>query len=379
MIYVLISYICYPLLFLITLLRRKKSISKILVIQTAKIGDLICSTPVFREIKKNYPGVRLTALVNPITKELLDYNPNVDEIITVRNEDYRGLSGKIRLSRLVRQGRYDAILCLNPNVLFALAGLWGLVPLRLSIMPNISGPTFKSASVFFTFMEDHRADRLITETYLRMTRGLGIESDDITKDVYQSPDAEIAADNVLSAHDAPRIGIAVSSGNKLKELGADKITHLVNALLDVFSFDIVLIGSIQDKGTAEKVVIGSMNRERIVNATGKMSLVQLPALLKRLDLFIGVDTGITYMADALSVPIIHLAGPVDTAELRPAGNNVRVLQYNLPCVPCTQVFNTPYECRRNDRMCIQSIDTGDVITAAKELLVHERNIYSSTG
>ena len=41
-----------PLIYLLITLRKKKTISRILIIQTAKIGDLICSTPVFREIKR---------------------------------------------------------------------------------------------------------------------------------------------------------------------------------------------------------------------------------------------------------------------------------------------------------------------------------------
>ena len=42
-----------PLIYLLIAIRKKKAISRILIIQTAKIGDLICSTPVFREVKRN--------------------------------------------------------------------------------------------------------------------------------------------------------------------------------------------------------------------------------------------------------------------------------------------------------------------------------------
>ena len=42
-----------PLIYLLIAIRKKKAISRILITQTAKIGDLICSTPVFREVKRN--------------------------------------------------------------------------------------------------------------------------------------------------------------------------------------------------------------------------------------------------------------------------------------------------------------------------------------
>ena len=137
-----------PFIYLLIAVRKKKTISRILIIQTAKIGDLICSTPVFREARKKYPDAHITVIANPVTRELLEYNSNVDEIITVKQAGYKGLSGKLRLSNLIRRGKYDAGICLNPNIPFAIALLWGLVPIRLSVMPDFSGLTYKLASVF---------------------------------------------------------------------------------------------------------------------------------------------------------------------------------------------------------------------------------------
>ena len=96
MIYVLLTYIFYPFLNLLTFLKKKNSLStpllkegggssgkfkRVLVIQTAKIGDMICSAPIFREIKKKYPHLHLTVMQSPVTAELLKYNPYVDEVI----------------------------------------------------------------------------------------------------------------------------------------------------------------------------------------------------------------------------------------------------------------------------------------------------------
>jgi ADP-heptose:LPS heptosyltransferase len=368
MIYVLLTYLFSPLLYLLIILRKKDAIERILVIQTAKIGDLVCSTPVFREVKKKYPNARLTALVSSVTKELLEYNPYVDEILTFNTADYKGLAGKVKLSQLVCRGRYDVLICLNPNIPFALAGLWGLVPQRISIMPNFSGFTFRFASALFTCLECHASGILISKTSVRALHCLGIESGDITKEVYKSPDAAAAVDRLVGQLEVPVIGFAVSSGNRLKELGADKIVEIVNALAKTLDVSVVLIGSHQDKEVARRVMQGVIKKERAIDTTGALNLRQLPALLEKLALYIGVDTGITYMADAVSVPILHLAGPIDTSEQRPVGKRVKVLQYHLPCVPCTYVFKVAHTCRKGDRACIARITTADVVNAAKELI-----------
>lgn len=358
----------WPLIFLLAAIRKKKTISKILVIQTAKIGDLICSTPVFREVKKKYPYAQLTVMVSPITKELLDCNPHVDKVMPIKSSDYKGLSGKIRLSNSIRKGHYDAAICLNPNVPFALALFWGLVPIRLSVMPNFTGLTFKLASVFYTYLEKHVSGRLVVETYLKMLRAIGIESNNISKEVYKSTDADQKAQEVLGGINNPLIGIAVSSGNKLKELGTEKIVSLVDMLLDEMDLYIVLIGSDQDKSVARIISEMVIKKDKVIDAAGKLRLKELPALIERLSLFIGVDTGITYMADALSIPLVNIAGPADMEDQRPTGDKVVIIQKQLPCVPCSHAFKAPYDCKNGSRACIISVPVDDVVGAAQKLI-----------
>ena len=373
MIYVILTYLLSPLIYLLITLRKKKTISRILIIQTAKIGDLICSTPVFREIKKNYPEAYIAVMANSATRELLEYNPNIDEIITVKNTDYKGLSGKLRLSDLIRRGKYDAGICLNPNIPFAIALFWGLVPIRLSIMPDFSGLTFKLASVFFTYFEKHVRGKMVIETYMQMLKAIGISSNDISKEVYKSKDADAKAEQIIGKIDKPLIGIAVSSGNKLKELGADKIASIINMILDDMDVYIVLIGSEQETKAADTVLQAVGKRERVITAVGKLHLRELPALLERLSFFIGVDTGITYMADALSIPLINIAGPSDMKDQRPTGKKAVIIQKtDLSCVPCSHTFKSPYYCKINTRECIEFIKAEDILKISKAFLLSQK-------
>ena len=65
--------------------RGKRGIEHVLVIQTAKIGDMVCSTPIYREIKKKYPGIRLTLLLHPGSLESVKDNANIDKIVTEKD------------------------------------------------------------------------------------------------------------------------------------------------------------------------------------------------------------------------------------------------------------------------------------------------------
>lgn len=368
MIYVLLSYLLLPILYFLILIRKKRDIKKILVIQTAKIGDFICSTHLFREIKKMYPHSRLSVMVNYFVRELAELNPYIDEVIPITPKEYKGFRGKLRLVKIIRKGSYDVGITLNPNVPFAVALFWGLVPIRLSVMPNFSGFTFRLASKLFTYLEPHKNTQLIVETYLKMLKAIGIESKNLTKEVYKIKNANIKVEKILSELNKPLVGIAIGSGNKLKELETKTLIKLINKILEESNYYVVLIGAYQDQSKSEEILRAIYTKDRVINAVGKFSLGELPALLEKLDLFIGVDTGITYMADALNIPIIHLAGPVDISEQRPIGKNVISIQYKLSCVPCSFVFKTANTCKIGTRECIKNIKIEDIWYAVQKLI-----------
>jgi len=368
MIYIVLSYLFSPLIYLFVAINKDKEIKKILIIQTAKIGDMICSTPVFREVKKKYPHAHLSAMIDPVTKELLEYNPHVDEIITIKNNDYKGFSGKMYLSHLIRRGKYDIAICLNPSIPYAVALFWGLVPVRLSVKPDFTGSTFKLASALFTRLEKHVRGELTAETYMKMLRPIGIMTTNISKEVYRAKGSDEKVLKSIGAIEKPMIGIAVSSGNKMKELSAEKIAALTSKMLECKDICVVLIGSAQDMNLADIISEKVEKKESIINMAGRLSLAELPALIERLSLFIGVDSGITYMADALSIPLINIAGPADMQDQRPTGENAVIIQKKLDCVPCSHAFKSPYHCRLNTRECITSVSVEEIYFAVEKIM-----------
>jgi len=380
-IYIILTYLILPLIYIVLFFKRNEA-KRILVIQTAKIGDLICSTPVFRAVKKRYPHAHLAAMVNPAARGLLEYNPYVNEVIEIERGFYRGLAGKIRLARLLHKGGYDIAISLNPNLPFMLAMFWALIPVRISLMPVITGITYRLASVFSTYLERHIRGRLVAETYMEMLKAIGIDSKDIAKDVFKSPDADerVVGETLVVSHwegtspsptkqNSKLVGLAVTSGNRLKEWGAKNIAALADKLIAEKNSSVVLIGSEKDKDVADEILKSILYKDSIIDAVGKFSLQELPALIERLSLFIGVDTGVIYMADALNIPVIDIAGPSDMEDQRPTGKRVTIIQKkDIECVPCSHTFSAPYECRYGHRDCIVSVSIDEVFDSAKRLL-----------
>ena len=81
----------------------------ILVVSVNWLGDAVFSTPVFRALKVNYPGARITCLCVPRVADVLAMCPDIDEIM-VFDERGRDQSFFSKVSVIIRifQKRFDA-------------------------------------------------------------------------------------------------------------------------------------------------------------------------------------------------------------------------------------------------------------------------------
>jgi ADP-heptose:LPS heptosyltransferase len=101
---------------------------KILVIQTAFLGDVILSTPFFRALTQAFPDAQVDALTVPQTKIVFRDSPAVRRVWTLdKSSVFRKTAGLFRLVRALRAERYDTAFSLQlhatSSFLMAAAGI----------------------------------------------------------------------------------------------------------------------------------------------------------------------------------------------------------------------------------------------------------------
>lgn len=82
-------------------------ISNVLVVRPDRLGDVVLSTPVYESLKRSFPHLKITAMVNPIQAGILEDNPHLHKIILMRRR---------RFWRAIRQSRkekFDLAITLN--------------------------------------------------------------------------------------------------------------------------------------------------------------------------------------------------------------------------------------------------------------------------
>lgn len=339
---------------------------KILVIYTAKIGDLVCATPIFREIKKRFPAAHLTALVISQTKDILKNNPHIDE--TMLMNDYFGLGGKLRLLGRLKKERYDWAFNLLPGLFNNIVAFWSLIPHRVATTHKYSGELTGLAALFNNHRLEYKNRTSITQHYLNLLRFIGINEVSDEKEIFIRAEEETKASdflrqNNLDANDL-LIGISTVPGNKFKQWGQKNYASLADQLIKKLNAKIIFTGA---PDVSDQIAnVQKLMQNNSINSSGYFKLNELPAFLKKLKLFISVDSGPVYIADAVGTPVIDIGGFYDVREQAPSGNKARVLQ-KLPVfcpflAPITRTHKEEY------LKYLEKITPAEVLEVATDLI-----------
>ena len=345
-------------------------LKKILIIQNAKLGDMVCTTPMFRAVKEKYPRSKLFVMGNALNRELLKGNPDINGYIVCENnfgfEDFR---------RSIRGEKFD-FACVTAPGFAALAALY------LAEVPLISAPVIRNGfSPYetkpykilrnFVITKPHYMGSYAPREYLRLLEPIGIFTEDTKKYLYYSQEAEkTILDFFAKNHIAPEkdfiVGITPSAGNKIKEWGRNKFSKLADYIFDKYRAEIIIIGGPNDIEVDEMISFVSKDT-KFINTRGLFSVEELKALISKLNLFISVDTGPIYIAEAFDVPTIDIIGPIDGNEQPPIGKLHKIVVAERQ-KPELYVMNARIYNEKEARRQIEAISVEMVINKFKELI-----------
>ena len=363
----------YCLIFL-----RKKNIKKperILIIPPVKIGDLVCSTPIFREIKKAFPesylGVLLLADSNRriTSSDLLKNNPYINKIILTKKRGTK-IIGILGLIKEIYQQKYDWSFTLSTGVIEKIIPFWSAISHRAIIVSKYATRTSKILNFIGNYKSEIKLHTLALRHRLNLLKFINIKKFNEKKEIFVNKNEEKKVIQFLTKQDVNSndflIGIAVTAGNKLKEWPQKKFAQLADKLITELQAKIIFIGGPNDKEVISSVQ--SKMEYKSIDSSQYLNLIELAGLLKHLKLFISVDTGPIYMANAMETPVIDIAGPIDIYEQPPLGDKCEIVQKDLSCVPCSFVIKTARTCRHGHRKCVEDIKVDDVFKAVVKLI-----------
>lgn len=288
---------------------------RILIVKLSAIGDCLHATPALEALRTTYPSHHIGWAVHLHCAPVVTGNPFVSQIHRYDRKQFWKSLGI--LTKSIRKARYDTVL--DQQGLFKS----GLVT-RLSGAKRRFGPqeAREQAGVFYTDkLPDQRGNHIV-DCYLNRAAAIGARWEQTPRMYFPTDHRDAAYAQMLwdecdIDEGQPVVVLNPSAGKPFKQWAPERFARLAEALVQEHGAKCLITGSRGDRPLADGILHALHDKGIVHDMIGRTSLSQLAALFRRVDLFVGGDTGPMHMAQAMGCPVLALFGPTNPQVLGP--------------------------------------------------------------
>ena len=341
---------------------------RILLLRIERIGDLLMTLPAIHDVRALVPEAEIDLVVGGWNQSLAKALPAVTTVETLDAEWLSREGAGLAMPQLLRAAwrwrarRYDLAINFEPDVrsnlmLAATGAAW-----TAGFGSGGGGPLLDVALDYDP--KAHTTDnarRLVADVFQRTVPAS-------PRRLIEIPEASACdAARRLEGRGRPLVGIHASGGREIKQWAPERFAVTARQLIERRGATIVLTGARTDLPLVTRLKEG-LPLDHVVDASGDIDLLELAAVLQRLDLFVTGDTGPMHLAAAMHTPIVAVFGPSDPTRYAPRGPLDRIVRIDLPCSPCNRIRLPPERCRGHIPDCLALVSADDVADAATAVL-----------
>ncbi|MDJ0868130.1 MAG: glycosyltransferase family 9 protein [Myxococcota bacterium] len=341
-----------------------------LVLRLGAVGDVVRTLPAVSALRAAYPEARLTWLVEPASRSVVEGQPWVDEVMVFPRGELRGLLVRGRLLAAARAlGRFRGELRarrFDLSVDFHSILKSGLLSWSSGAPQRVAYARQDGREAAWLFA-NRRARMAVPHASrfarnLALVRFLGVSHEPAPAPLRLDARAERRMGAALAGRPAPvAIHPGTSDATPHKRWTVAGYARLARHLAKSEGLEsIVTHGpALSERRLAEAIVAVSDGAARLAPET--RSLAELAALFARARLYVGGDTGPTHIASLVGTPVVQILGPTDPVENRPYPDTPsRTVRVEVACNPCRRGCAAA--------TCMRGVSPDAVEAAARELL-----------
>ncbi|MFW3372766.1 lipopolysaccharide heptosyltransferase I [Aliarcobacter butzleri] len=329
---------------------------RIAIIKLSAMGDIIHAMVALQYIKKQYPNLKIDWFVESAFTGVLENNPDINEIIKLDlksiKKDKKEIINQIKLIKKYKTNSYDLVIDAQGLIKSAIVSFF-LGKNRVGFSKNSTRE--KLASFFYTKKVDIAYDKNAIERNVKvLSQALNFEitkNDILNKKPFLFYKNENEVIYEYLSKDKKNVLFVIGASWPSKMYSKEKFAKIINNLDENC---LITWGNEAEKDIAD--FIANISKAKVLP---KLDLNSLKAIMSKVDLVIGNDTGPTHMAWALNIPSITLFGNT------PGYRNTYITNTNK-IIESKSIVN-PFKLDRND-FSIKEIDENEIINTAKRLL-----------
>jgi heptosyltransferase-2 len=299
------------------------NLERILVIQTAFLGDVILASPVWENLHAAYPHAQIDVVVKKGNESLLAAHPFLHQVFVFdKKQKFKNLLG---LAKTLREQHYDLIINLQR---FASSGILTL----LAKGKESRGFEKNPLSLFFSKRFKHE----MQPNWHEVDRNLKLISDLVPIPIRrpQLYPSQEDLNSIQVYQDVPYYCLAPTSVWFTKQAPQEIWLALINKLSQTKD-QIFLLGAPSDRTYLDEIV-QTTRSPQVINLAGKLTLLQSAALMAGAQHNYVNDSGPLHLASASNAPVsAFFCSTVPEFGFGPLSENANIIEVkNLDCRPC---------------------------------------------
>lgn len=339
-------------------------LKRILVVQTAFIGDVILTLPLLQVLKRYLPAAELHFLTIPVSRNVVETSPVLTRLwLYDKHGRDRGVRNLFHLAAQLREVRFDAAVVPHRSLRSALLVRLAGISLRI-------GFDRSAGSLLFNRLVKYRSGIHEIERNLSLLAPLGIspQGKELPEIVADESD-ERRVNEWLARHNLPAhrelVCLAPGSVWATKRWPAPYWGRLADLIAAAGKMPL-FIGSEKDRFLLPQ--IRKHSKAPWLEAMGEFTLRQSTVLIRRCRLLISNDSAPTHLGVAARTPVLTIFGPtVPAFGFYPYGECDRVAEIKgLECRPCS--IHGGRKCPRGHFKCMLELVPEAVYQIAEEML-----------
>ncbi len=312
----------------------------ILVVTLSNFGDVIMTTPVIMALVQKYPEARITTVVGPRARSVLQRSPDIHKIVIFDKK--ASLWQKLKFIAELRKVKYDRV-----------------VDLRNTAIPFLVSCK-KRTPLFRKFTKVNMRER-----HLEMLAT--VESDIPAPSLFHffNKADEMFAMRALEVAGIPEkngwILVAAGAASERKRWPVRYFKEVIQALHEKTGKKILMIGTLNERPVADSILAELPGTVGVL--CGDLVLPETASLIANASLVVANDSAIMHLGFELGTPTVGIFGPTDHEKYGHEGPKFRVAREEARTCSCGSD-----KLPRAERSCFHGLKPEKVVKLSLELL-----------
>ena len=339
-------------------------IKKILIIQFRPIGDVLLCTPMISLLRKHYLQAHIAFMVEPLAGQILENNPDLDEIIYYRHKK-NDIPGSLRFFRETGRKKWDLVI----DAFGTPGTAWATLFSKASIKVGYDVRVRKYAYTHRVSTQQPERYSALKKLALLKEIGIDDETHELTLCLSEA-ELEYADEYFKSEQiDTSRLTVCLAPASKRESRAwlPKRWIEFGNLLMEICKANIILLWGPGEDQLKQIIAESMINKPYIIPKT---NLREMAAIINKSHCVVSNSSGPGHMAVAVGIPTVIIHGPTTPVTWTyPDSKSHRFVQGDVPCIECNHS-----ECifPQNDpkfMQCMETVNATDVVNQMKSIPV----------